>query len=90
MRKQLLIGFSLVLWSEAASAADLGEELLKAGSDTTSPPTEYIDTATNQIAGFDVDVVNAMCAKINCKAEIVTTGSEGINSFNPRHLSAHA
>jgi polar amino acid transport system substrate-binding protein len=61
-----------------AFAADLGGATLKVGSDTTSPPMEYIDEATGQIVGFDVDVVNAICAKINCTAEFVTTGWDGI------------
>ena len=77
--KKILIGFALALMaSGAAHAADLGGKLLKVGSDTTSPPMESIDTATGQIVGFDVDVVNAVCAKINCKAEFVTTGWDGI------------
>lgn len=77
--KTILIGLSLALLaSSAAHAADLGGKLLKVGSDTTSPPMESVDTATGQIVGFDVDVVNAICAKINCKAEFVTTGWDGI------------
>jgi polar amino acid transport system substrate-binding protein len=59
-------------------AADLGGAVLKVGSDTTSPPMEYVDEASGQIVGFDVDVVTAVCAKINCKAEFVTTGWDGI------------
>ena len=39
---------------------------------------ESVDQASGQIVGFDVDVVNAVCAKINCKAEFVTTGWDGI------------
>ncbi|RVL86082.1 basic amino acid ABC transporter substrate-binding protein [Sinorhizobium meliloti] len=64
--------------SGGASAADLGGKLLKVGSDTTSPPMESVDPATGQIVGFDIDVVNAICAKINCQAEFVTTGWDGI------------
>ncbi|WP_234851973.1 transporter substrate-binding domain-containing protein, partial [Sinorhizobium meliloti] len=67
-----------VLASGGASAADLGGKLLKVGSDTTSPPMESVDPATGQIVGFDIDVVNAICAKINCQAEFVTTGWDGI------------
>ena len=66
------------LLSGAAGAADLGGKLLKVGSDTTSPPMESVDAASGQIVGFDVDVVNAICEKINCKAEFVTTGWDGI------------
>jgi polar amino acid transport system substrate-binding protein len=77
--KKILFGLALALLaSGAAHAADLGGKLMKVGSDTTSPPMESVDTATGQIVGFDVDVVNAVCAKINCKAEFVTTGWDGI------------
>lgn len=69
---------TILLFSGAAMAADLGGATLKVGSDTTSPPMEYIDEATGQVVGFDVDVVTAICAKINCKAEFVTTGWDGI------------
>jgi len=67
-----------VFAASPAPAADLGGKLLKVGSDTTSPPMESVDPASGQIVGFDVDVVNAVCAKINCKAEFVTTGWDGI------------
>lgn len=77
--KKILLGLTLTLLaSGAAHAADLGGKLLKVGSDTTSPPMESVDPASGQIVGFDVDVVNAVCAKINCKVEFVTTGWDGI------------
>jgi polar amino acid transport system substrate-binding protein len=66
------------LASSVSHAADLGGKLLKVGSDTTSPPMESIDPTTGQVVGFDVDVVNAVCAKINCQAEFITTGWDGI------------
>lgn len=77
--KKLMIALAVaVLASGGASAADLGGKLLKVGSDTTSPPMESVDPATGQIVGFDIDVVNAICAKINCQAEFVTTGWDGV------------
>ncbi|MDX0229936.1 transporter substrate-binding domain-containing protein [Sinorhizobium meliloti] len=77
--KKLMIALAVaVLASGGVSAADLGGKLLKVGSDTTSPPMESVDPATGQIVGFDIDVVNAICAKINCQAEFVTTGWDGI------------
>ncbi|RVK42502.1 transporter substrate-binding domain-containing protein [Sinorhizobium meliloti] len=77
--KKLMIALAVaVLASGGALAADLGGKLLKVGSDTTSPPMESVDPATGQIVGFDIDVVNAICAKINCQAEFVTTGWDGI------------
>ena len=77
--KKLMIALAVAaLASSVSHAADLGGKLLKVGSDTTSPPMESIDPATGQVVGFDVDVVNAVCAKINCQAEFVTTGWDGI------------
>ena len=77
LTKALTLLAALALGS-AAQAADLGGAMLKVGSDTTSPPMEFIDPATGAIVGFDVDVVNAICERINCKAEFVTTGWDGI------------
>ena len=77
--KRLMIALAIAaLASSVSHAADLGGKLLKVGSDTTSPPMESIDPATGQVVGFDVDVVNAVCAKINCQAEFITTGWDGI------------
>lgn len=78
MRKFVVAAALTALMSGSALAADLGGTLLKVGSDTTSPPMESIDTETGQIVGFDIDVVNAICVEINCKAEFVTTGWDGI------------
>ena len=77
--KTWIAAFAVAAFSlSPAFAADLGGKLLKVGSDTTSPPMESVDTASGQIVGFDVDVLNAICEKINCKAEFVTTGWDGI------------
>ena len=76
--KRTLMAAVAVLLAGGAFAADLGGALVKVGSDTTSPPMESVDQTSGQIVGFDVDVVNAICAKINCKAEFVTTGWDGI------------
>ena len=51
--------------------------LVKAGtltflSDTTYPPQESIDTPSNKAVGFDVDVANAIAAKIGLTATIQT------------------
>ncbi|MHA1158493.1 MAG: transporter substrate-binding domain-containing protein [Alphaproteobacteria bacterium] len=69
---------SLVILTGAVYAADLGGKVMKVGSDTTYPPLETVDEATGEIVGFDVDVVNAICERINCKAEFVTTAWDGI------------
>jgi polar amino acid transport system substrate-binding protein len=78
MKTRLITIAAALLLAGTAHAADLGGKTLKVGSDTTSPPMESVDQASGQIVGFDVDVVNAVCAKINCKAEFITTGWDGI------------
>ena len=78
MKRTALTLLAALALTTAAHAADLGGATLKVASDTTSPPMEFIDPDTGAIVGFDVDVVNAICAKINCTAEFVTTGWDGI------------
>jgi polar amino acid transport system substrate-binding protein len=45
---------------------------LTVGSDTTYPPQEFIDTATGNPIGFDVDLITAMAQKLGLKAKVVT------------------
>lgn len=73
--KHLILLLTLVL--SLSFAQDLGGRVLKIGSDTTYPPLETVDENGN-IVGFDVDVMNAICAKINCTAQFVTTAWDGI------------
>ncbi len=59
-----------------AAAADLGGRVLNIGSDTTYPPHEFIQDGV--VKGFDVDVVAAICERINCKPNWITTAWDGI------------
>lgn len=56
---------------------DLGGKDLTIGSDTAYPPFEFVDE-TGKIVGFDVDMLNAACAKVNCKITFETAGFDGI------------
>jgi polar amino acid transport system substrate-binding protein len=47
--------------------------VLTVGSDTTYPPQEYIDTATNKPVGFDVDLITAVAKNMGLTAKVVTT-----------------
>lgn len=51
---------------------------LTVGSDTTYPPQEYIDTSTNQAAGFDIDLIKAIAGRMGLQAKIVTTSFDTI------------
>lgn len=73
--------FSFVLLCGALALAqlpDLGGRVLRVGSDTTYPPMESINPDTNTAEGFDVDLMNALCERLNCTAEFVTTAWDGI------------
>lgn len=61
----------------ALAQADLGGRTLRVGSDTTYPPFETVNQ-DGDIVGFDVDVVNAICERIDCDPEFVTTAWDGI------------
>jgi polar amino acid transport system substrate-binding protein len=51
---------------------------LTVGSDTTYPPQEYIDTATNQATGFDIDLIAAIAQRMGLKSKPVTTSFDTI------------
>lgn len=53
-----------------------GQELL-IGSDTAYPPFEFVNE-DNEIVGFDVDLLMAICEKVNCSVTFQTTGFDGI------------
>lgn len=61
----------------AQATYDLGGRTLIVGSDTTYPPFEMVNDQ-NEIVGFDVDMVNAICEIIHCVAEFQTTAWDGI------------
>jgi polar amino acid transport system substrate-binding protein len=71
------LALALALSIAIAHAADLGGRTMTVGSDTTYPPFEYVDE-TGNVVGFDVDLVDAICERINCVAEFQTTAWDGI------------
>lgn len=77
MKRLLLAALLFSLPAFAQETADLGGRTLIVGSDTTYPPFESVNQE-GEIVGFDVDVVNAICERINCVAEFRTTAWDGI------------
>ncbi len=51
---------------------------LKVGTDATFKPMEYKDEKTGAIIGFDVDLMNAICAEIGCTATFENITFDGI------------
>jgi polar amino acid transport system substrate-binding protein len=75
---KLLLAILTVLAGLAlAQAPDLEGRELVVGSDTTYPPFETVNDQ-GQIVGFDVDVVNAVCERVNCVPQFQTTAWDGI------------
>lgn len=75
MKRALLVLLSALFG--LAWAQDLGGRTIVVGSDTTYPPFEMVDES-GQIVGFDVDVFNAVCERVNCVAQFQTTAWDGI------------
>ncbi len=75
--KKLMFALSALLVLSLVGAQDLQGRVVTVGSDTTYPPFETVDEAGN-IVGFDIDVVNAICERVNCVAEFRTTAWDGI------------
>jgi polar amino acid transport system substrate-binding protein len=60
---------------------------LTVGSDTTYYPQEYIDTATHQAAGFDVDLITAIAQRMGLQAKVETTNFNTIiNSLSAKRF----
>jgi polar amino acid transport system substrate-binding protein len=78
MKRLLALGFALSLSLAAAQLPDLGGRVLNIGSDTTYPPMESINPDTGEVEGFDVDLMNALCKRLNCVPNFVTTAWDGI------------
>ena len=75
--KKFIVAAIAVSMALPIYAADLGGRVLNIGSDTTYPPHESINE-DGVVVGFDVDVVQEICDRINCKPNWVTTAWDGI------------
>ncbi|PHM40154.1 amino acid ABC transporter substrate-binding protein [Xenorhabdus mauleonii] len=62
--KKLLFATLLSAITLSATAAE--QATLRFATEASYPPFEFID-ANNKIQGFDIDLANAICAKINTK-----------------------
>ena len=74
----LFLSLSIVSFAVAQDMPDLDGLVISVGTDPTYPPHETVDPDTGEIVGFDVDVMNAICERVNCVAEFVSTAWDGI------------
>jgi polar amino acid transport system substrate-binding protein len=74
MKKGILIVLSLVLIGAALASCNSTPTKIQVATDATWPPFEYVDDATKQIVGFDIDLMNAIAEKENLDIEFVNVG----------------
>jgi polar amino acid transport system substrate-binding protein len=72
-KKVLLIAASVLGLAGQADAADK----LRVGTEGAYPPFNLVD-ARGKVGGFDVDIANALCAKMQVECEVVTSDWDGI------------
>lgn len=66
--------------SDAEQAYPADETTVRVATDATFPPFETVDEATKELAGFDIDLMNAIAAKENLKIEWVNTGFDALDA----------
>lgn len=59
-------------------SAQAGAETLRIGSETVYPPFEFLDSASGQYVGFDIDLINAMAKKAGFEPRIFSMGLDGL------------
>ena len=69
----LLAAAATLIFSAPALAADK----LKIGTEGAYPPFNLID-ASGEVGGFDVEIAQALCAKMQAECEVVTSDWDGI------------
>ncbi|BAU77079.1 ABC transporter substrate-binding protein [Metapseudomonas furukawaii] len=72
-KKILLAAAATLAFGSSAIAA----EKLKIGTEGAYPPFNLID-ASGQVGGFDVEIAQALCAKMKAECEVVTSDWDGI------------
>ncbi|MER9565454.1 MULTISPECIES: ABC transporter substrate-binding protein [unclassified Mesorhizobium] len=80
-----LIGLSAVMLLSTAAgwAQQLPERIaqagiIKVGIERDHPPMEYVDPASGELVGFDVDLINAIAKELGVKLEYVHSRFEGL------------
>ncbi|MCY1349488.1 ABC transporter arginine-binding protein 1 [compost metagenome] len=72
-KKMLLAAAATLAFGSGAFAADK----LKIGTEGAYPPFNLID-ASGQVVGFDVEIAQALCAKMKAECSVVTSDWDGI------------
>ncbi len=63
---------------EMAPLPDLGGRSISVAIENAYPPFNYIDTSSGEAIGWDYDMINEMCSRLNCTPEFVQVSWEGM------------
>ena len=74
-KKILLAAAATLAFGTSAVAADK----LKLGTEGAYPPFNLID-ASGQVGGFDVEIGQALCAKMKTECEVITSDWDALNA----------
>ena len=64
--------------TSAAKVDELQDGVLQVGSDISYAPIEFFEEGTQNAAGLDVDLANALAEELGVRAEFINTGFDGI------------
>ncbi|MHB8104769.1 MAG: basic amino acid ABC transporter substrate-binding protein [Dehalococcoidales bacterium] len=79
MKKLVLLGLILVMLSTlVVTSCSSGPTKIRVATDATWAPFEFVNDKTNQIEGFDIDLLNAIAAKENLDIEYVNVAFDAL------------
>jgi len=64
--------------AEAMALPDLGGRTVSVAIENAYPPFNYVDETTGDAKGWDYDMINEMCDRLNCVPEFVQVSWEGM------------
>lgn len=67
----------IALFAILACVLSLNAKVLKVGTNATYPPFEFIDDQ-NKVAGFDIDLMNALGKKLGYEVEVINMSFDGL------------
>ena len=63
---------------EVMPLPDLGGRTVTVAIENAYPPFNYVDEVTGEAIGWDYDMINEMCARLNCVPEFIQVSWEGM------------
>lgn len=74
----LLVTLAASAYAAPARAADGEGRVVRVGTEGTYPPFTFVDPRTNELTGFDIEVIEAVAAKAGWKLEFVRSQFDAI------------